>query len=46
MNGATGAILCEVYDLAPSASRVGNISTRGHISDTDSVLIGGFILGG
>jgi hypothetical protein len=45
-NGGTGIALCEVFDLTPSSSRVSNISTRGQIGGGQSVMIGGFILGG
>ncbi|CAN5801393.1 hypothetical protein BH20VER1_BH20VER1_30920 [soil metagenome] len=38
--------LVEVYDLAPEgSSKLGNISTRGHV-DAGNVLIGGVIAGG
>lgn len=46
VNGGTGIALCEVFDMAPSSSRVSNISTRGEVGDGQAVLIGGFILGG
>ena len=42
-----GIGLAEVYDLSPtSASKLANISTRGFVGLQDSVMIGGFILGG
>lgn len=46
VNNASGVALCEVFDLAPSSSHVGNISTRGRVAGGDSAMIGGFILGG
>ena len=46
VNNTTGVALCEVFDLAPSSSHVGNISTRGRVAGGDSAMIGGFILGG
>jgi hypothetical protein len=47
VNGGTGVALVEVYDLAPkTASKFGNISTRGKVETGDNVMIGGFILGG
>jgi uncharacterized protein (DUF1800 family) len=48
VNGATGVGLVEVYDddSANTASRLINISTRGHILTNDNVMIGGFILRG
>ena len=44
----TGNALVEVYDLDASntASRLGNISTRGWVGTGDSVMIGGFIIKG
>ncbi|MEY2505401.1 MAG: hypothetical protein QOG27_1681, partial [Verrucomicrobiota bacterium] len=43
----TGVGLVEVYDLDQAASsRLANISTRGFVESGDSVMIGGFILGG
>ena len=46
-NGAGGTAVVEVYDLdgQPTASRFGNISTRGFVNVGDGVMIGGFILG-
>ena len=46
-NGGTGVGLVEIYDTNQSAnSQLGNISTRGFVEAGDSVMIGGFILGG
>jgi len=45
-DGGTGIALCEIFDLTPSSSRVSNISTRGQVAGGQSVMIGGFILGG
>ncbi len=45
-NGGTGIGLIEVYDLAPAAGALANISTRGFVDTGDNVLIGGFIVGG
>lgn len=45
-NQTTGVGLVELYDLAPTASRLGNISTRGLVQSGNNVMIGGFILGG
>jgi hypothetical protein len=46
-NGTTGNGLVEVYDLdQDSASELANISTRGSVQPGDSVMIGGFVLGG
>ncbi|PYM01525.1 MAG: hypothetical protein DMF19_06225 [Verrucomicrobia bacterium] len=41
-----GVALCEVYDLRKSASRLGNVSTRGQVGTGNSILIGGIIVGG
>ena len=46
VNGTKGVALCEVFDLTPSSSHVGNISTRGRVAPGESAMIGGFILGG
>jgi hypothetical protein len=47
LNDSSGVALVEAYDLTPdSASRLGNISTRGDVQLGDNVMIGGFILGG
>jgi plastocyanin len=43
--GATGIGLVEVFKL-PSASPLANISTRLNVLTGDSVLIGGFVIGG
>jgi hypothetical protein len=46
-NDGTGVGLMEVYDTNPStSSQLANISTRGFVQTGDSVMIGGFILGG
>jgi hypothetical protein len=42
----SGVALFEVYDLRNSGSRLGNVSTRGHVGTGDSILIGGIIVGG
>jgi hypothetical protein len=42
----SGVALFEVYDLRNSGSRLGNVSTRGHVGTGDSILIGGVIVGG
>ena len=48
VGGATGVALVEVYDLDNAAplSRLINISTRAWVGAGDSVLIGGFVVGG
>jgi uncharacterized protein (DUF1800 family) len=47
-NNATGVALVEVYDLdgGTSTTRLGNLSTRGHVLTGDNVMIGGFIVRG
>jgi hypothetical protein len=45
-NNETGIALAEVYDVAPFASSLANISTRAHVGTDDDVLIAGFIIGG
>jgi murein DD-endopeptidase MepM/ murein hydrolase activator NlpD len=46
-NNSTGVALVEVYDLSPdSTSILGNISTRGLVQTSNSVMIGGFIIEG
>jgi Matrixin len=42
----SGVALVEVYDLRNSTSRLGNVSTRGHVGIGDNILIGGIIIGG
>jgi matrixin len=42
----TGVGLIELYDLHLSASRAGNISSRGRVFTGQNVLIAGFIVGG
>ena len=42
----SGVALFEVYDLRNSASRLGNVSTRGNVGTGASILIGGLIVGG
>jgi hypothetical protein len=45
--GTTGVGLVEIYDVNPgAASELGNLSTRGFVQGSNSVLIAGFILGG
>ncbi len=42
----SGIGLVEVYDLSPnSGSRLANLSTRGFVGESDSVLVSGFIIG-
>jgi Matrixin len=41
-----GVALFEVYDLRKSASRLGNVSSRGQVGTGDNILIGGIIIGG
>jgi hypothetical protein len=45
-NNSAGIGLVEVYDIQQSAGKLANISTRGFVGGGDSVMIGGFILGG
>jgi uncharacterized delta-60 repeat protein len=46
-NNTTGVGLIEVFDNdSATDSQLGNISTRGLVQGNDSVMIGGFILGG
>jgi hypothetical protein len=46
-NSATGVGLVEAYDLDNTVnSKLGNISTRGFVGTGDTVMIGGFIVGG
>lgn len=46
-DGSSGTALIEVYDGDPAAySQFADISTRGFVGTNDSVLIGGFIVGG
>jgi hypothetical protein len=46
-NNTSGIGVIEVYDKDPTAdSQLGNISTRGLVQGGNSVMIGGFILGG
>jgi hypothetical protein len=52
-NGGTGLGIVEVFDLdpldpinQPKSGRLVNISTRGHVSGGDDVLIGGLIVNG
>jgi hypothetical protein len=44
-NNTIGVGLVEVYDLAQSAGKLGNISTRGFVSTGGDIVIAGFILG-
>ncbi len=48
VNGITGVGLVEVYDddSANTATRLLNISSRGHVLIDDNVMIGGFIIHG
>jgi hypothetical protein len=43
---SSGIGLVELYDLHLSASRAGNISSRGQVQSGQNVLIAGFIIGG
>lgn len=43
-NGQSGLGLVEIYDVDPSSSRIGNLSTRARVEAGDNVLIGGFII--
>jgi len=45
-HGQTGIALFELYDVTPGSGRIANIATRGKVEDGDSVMIGGFIVGG
>jgi hypothetical protein len=46
-HGETGVGLAEIYDLeSGSTAKLANIATRGFVQTGDSVLIGGFIIGG
>lgn len=45
-DGAGGVALVDLYDLDPATGRVANISTRSRVGAGDSVMIGGFIIGG
>ncbi|MFL6414424.1 MAG: hypothetical protein ACJ74Y_01985, partial [Bryobacteraceae bacterium] len=44
--GTSGVALLELYDLDHGNSRIANISTRSKVGTGDSVMIGGFIVGG
>ena len=44
-NNTIGVGLVEVYDLAQSVGKLGNISTRGFVSTGSDIVIAGFILG-
>jgi hypothetical protein len=48
VNNSTGVALVEVYDIDGGAtdSNLANISTRGSVETGESVMIGGFIIGG
>jgi hypothetical protein len=46
VNNATGIALVEGYELDSTATRLVNISTRGHVGAGNDVLIGGFIVTG
>jgi Fibronectin type III domain len=46
VNNTTGIALVEGYELDSTATRLVNISTRGHVGVGNDVLIGGFIVTG
>src|ERR1700730_7011900 len=46
VNNTTGIALVEGYELDSTATRLVNISTRGHVGFGNDVLIGGFIVTG
>jgi hypothetical protein len=46
VNNTTGIALVEGYELDSTATRMVNISTRGHVGVGNDVLIGGFIVTG
>ena len=46
VNNTTGIALVESYGLDSTATRLVNVSTRGHVGVRDDVLIGGFIIAG
>ncbi|MFL6594945.1 MAG: fibronectin type III domain-containing protein [Chthoniobacterales bacterium] len=46
VGGTSGVALFELYDLDHGNSRIANISTRSKVGTGDSVMIGGFIVGG
>src|SRR5205807_9121191 len=46
VNNTTGIALVEGYELDSTATRLVNISTRGHVGVGDDVLMGGFIVTG
>ncbi len=46
LSGVNGGLGIGLYDVDPSDSRIGNISTRGAVGAGGDVLIGGFIVGG
>jgi hypothetical protein len=45
-NNSTGVALVEVYELDTLSTRLSNISTRGQVGPSQSVLIGGLIISG
>jgi hypothetical protein len=46
-NNSSGVALIEVYDLSQAVlAKLANISTRAFVSTGDSIVIGGFLLGG
>jgi len=46
-SGTTGVGLVEVYDISPGVfAELTNVSTRGFVGTSDSVMIGGFITSG
>ena len=46
VNNTTGIALVEGYELDSTATRLVNVSTRGHVGVGNDVLIGGFIVTG
>lgn len=45
-NGSQGIALVEAYDLSSGATRLVNLSTRGHVGGGDDAMIGGVIVSG
>lgn len=46
VDGTRGVALIELFDLERGGSRIANISTRARVGTGDSVMIGGFVVGG
>jgi hypothetical protein len=46
VGGTSGIALVELYDLDRGNARIANISTRARVGTSDSVMIGGFVVGG